>query len=65
MRILVTGGADCLGSNLSERFLEGGHDVHVLDNLVTGHRESVPQSHPRMTFAEGSVTDLESFPPEF
>jgi UDP-glucose 4-epimerase len=60
MRVLIAGGAGCLGSNLSERLLERGHDVLVFDNLATGHRESLPQSHPRITFVEGSVTDWSS-----
>jgi UDP-glucose 4-epimerase len=57
MRILITGGAGCLGSNLTERYLESGHDVAALDNLATGHRASLPDAHPRLTFVEGSVVD--------
>lgn len=57
MRILITGGAGCLGSNLTERYLEAGHDVLVLDNFATGHRGSLPDAHPGFTTVEGSVTD--------
>lgn len=57
MRILITGGAGCLGSNLAEHFLEAGHDVLILDNFVTGHRGSLPERHPRMQIVQGSVTD--------
>lgn len=46
MRILITGGAGCLGSNLTERYLEAGHDVLVLDNFATGHRGSLPEGIP-------------------
>ena len=42
MRILVTGGAGFIGSHLAEAFLAAGHDVAVLDNLSSGHREQVP-----------------------
>ncbi len=42
MRVLVTGGAGYIGSISVERLLEAGHEVVVLDSLVTGHRESVP-----------------------
>jgi UDP-glucose 4-epimerase len=56
-RILITGGAGCLGSNLTERYLEKGNDVLVLDNLATGHRGSLPNSHPKLSFIEGTVTD--------
>ena len=56
-RILITGGAGCLGSNLTERYLEQGHDVLVLDNFATGHRGSLPNSHPKLSLVEGTVTD--------
>lgn len=39
MRILVTGGAGCLGSNLIEHWLPRGHDILVIDNFATGPRE--------------------------
>jgi len=42
MRMLVTGGAGYIGSHATRRFLERGHDVWVLDNLVVGHRAAAP-----------------------
>jgi UDP-glucose 4-epimerase len=57
MRILITGGAGCLGSNLCERYIEAGHDVLALDNFATGHRGSLPEAHPRLTVVDGSVAD--------
>jgi UDP-glucose 4-epimerase len=57
MRILITGGAGCLGSNLTERYLQAGIPVLVLDNFATGHRGSLPDRHPMMEVVEGSVTD--------
>lgn len=57
MRILITGGAGCLGSNLTERYLEAGHQVLVIDNFATGHRGSLPEGHPGLTLVEGSVAD--------
>lgn len=52
MRALVTGGAGYIGSVVGERLLEAGHDVVVVDDLGTGHREAVPAG------AELVVVDL-------
>ncbi len=41
MRILVTGGAGFLGSHLSERLVNQGHDVICLDNFYTGSKSNV------------------------
>lgn len=59
MRIAITGGAGCLGSNLTEHFLAAGHHVLVIDNFATGHRNSLPQAHPGMTVVDGSIVDRE------
>lgn len=42
MKILITGGAGFIGSHLVDRYLELGHEVVVVDNLVTGQRENIP-----------------------
>ena len=42
MRVLITGGAGCLGSNLIENLLPKGCDILVIDNFATGKREVVP-----------------------
>jgi UDP-glucuronate decarboxylase len=41
MRILVTGGAGFLGSHLSDRLLELGHEVVIADNFYTGSKENI------------------------
>jgi len=41
MRILITGAAGFLGSNLCDRFLADGHDVIGMDNFITGSPENV------------------------
>jgi len=56
MRLLITGGAGCLGSNLLERYLPQGHEILVIDNFATGKREVVPPS-PGLTVIEGTIAD--------
>ena len=56
MRILVTGGAGYIGSVVATRLVEVGHDVVVLDDLSTGHRDAVPDG---ARFIEGRVHDAD------
>lgn len=56
MKILITGGAGCLGSNLVEHWLPQGHQLLVLDNFATGKREVVPPI-TGLEVVEGSVVD--------
>jgi nucleoside-diphosphate-sugar epimerase len=56
MKVLITGGAGCLGSNLLEKLLPDGHQVLVIDNFVTGSKEVVPPCDG-LQVVEGSVVD--------
>ena len=58
-KCLVTGGAGFIGSHLTERLLQQGHEVIVLDNLSTGRAVNlnVVADHPGLTFKSGSITD--------
>lgn len=58
MRILITGGAGCLGSNLIEHWLPTGHKIMVIDNFATGKREVVPEVQG-LTITEGDIANEE------
>jgi UDP-glucose 4-epimerase len=51
-RVLVTGGAGFIGSHVSERFLEEGWTVEILDDLSSGKRDNLPA---RATFHRGDI----------
>lgn len=58
MRVLVTGGAGFLGSHLTEKLVEIGHEVIVLDNFYTGKKSNLNQiaSSPQVEIVRGDVT---------
>lgn len=56
MKVLVTGGAGFIGSNVVEKLLQEGARVRVLDDLFTGSMENLPRSDS-LEFVKGSVTD--------
>ena len=55
-RILITGGAGCLGSNLIEHYFPRGCDIKVIDNFATGKKEVVPEQD-RLSVIECSIDD--------
>lgn len=61
-RVLVTGGAGFIGSNLVETLLEQDNDVVCLDNFSTGHRKNIAsfRNHGRFTLMEGDIRDLDA-----
>ena len=42
MKILITGGAGFIGSNIADAYVEAGHDILVIDDLSSGKRENAP-----------------------
>lgn len=56
-RVLITGGAGFLGSHLTDRLLEEGHEVLCVDNLFTGSKRNIEHLHgnPRFEFQRHDV----------
>lgn len=59
-RVLVTGGAGFIGSNLVEALLQQDNEVVVLDNFMTGKRENLAPfaGNPAFTLIEGDIRDI-------
>ncbi|PLX11549.1 MAG: nucleoside-diphosphate sugar epimerase, partial [Marinilabiliales bacterium] len=59
MRILITGVAGFMGSNLAERLLKEGHEVIGIDNLTYGSKENIRHFYDdsRFEFVFGDVTN--------
>jgi UDP-glucose 4-epimerase len=58
MRILITGGAGCLGAALIEHLLPAGHELLIIDNFATGKRGNLP-AVAGVALVEGSIVDKE------
>jgi UDP-glucose 4-epimerase len=56
MKILVTGGAGFIGSNIVDRYIAEGHQVAILDSLATGRRENI---NPAASFHQVDIRDWE------
>src|SRR5262245_18727805 len=59
MRVLVTGGAGFIGSNLVRALLERGDDVRVLDNFSTGRRGNLVGLEDDVEVVEGELRSYE------
>ena len=58
-KILITGGAGFIGSNLAKKLVEEGHEVVVLDNLLRGNKID-KQTLNQIEFVKGDVTHYET-----
>lgn len=56
-KVLVTGGAGFIGSNLAEELIRQGAKVCIIDNLVTGFRENLDEISGDFDFIEGDIND--------
>lgn len=58
-KVVVTGGAGFIGGHVVASWIEAGADVHIIDNLRSGHQANVDR-FPDVTFHKISVTDREA-----
>lgn len=56
MKILITGGAGFVGSNVADKLLSRGDEVLVIDNFATGRRDNLVE-RDGLTLIEGSIAD--------
>lgn len=61
-KVLITGGAGFIGSNLCESFLDAGNRVVCLDNFATGFRQNIAhlEANPEFTLIEGDIRDYDT-----
>ena len=56
-RVLVTGGAGFIGSNLADELIRQGAKVKIIDNLVTGFKENLGEIEGDFDFVEGDLNN--------
>ena len=57
MKLLVTGAAGFIGSNLTEELVRRGGQVRALDNLSTGRLSNIEHLLPEIEFINGDIRD--------
>lgn len=54
MKIIITGGAGFIGSNVADQYIKDGHEVVIIDNLQTGKKENI---NPKAVFYNIDIRD--------
>ena len=59
MRVVLTGGAGFIGSHLTDKLMAEGHEVIIIDNLLTGSLNNIKQheGNPKLKFIEHDISD--------
>jgi UDP-glucose 4-epimerase len=65
MKILVTGALGFIGSNIAERLVREGHEVHALDNLHTGSESNVEAIHGKIRIYKKNAGNIASLGEKF
>ena len=55
MKVLITGGAGYIGSTVAWMFIDRGHKVTIIDNLITGKKTNLPK---KSKFIKSDISDL-------
>lgn len=55
-KLLITGGAGCLGTSIVDKYIALDYDILVLDNFATGKKQNLPNTE-KLVVIEGSVAD--------
>ena len=55
MKVLITGGAGFIGSNIAAELLRKGHDIRILDNFSSGKRENLKDFEKDIELIEGDI----------
>lgn len=62
IKIVVTGGAGFIGSNITDALIEDGYEVHIIDNLSNGKKENL---NSKAIFHNVDICDLKKIKPIF
>ena len=67
MKALITGGAGFIGSHLSDKLIESGHEVVIIDNLANGRMANIKHllDNKNFKFHEFDIINLEDIKPIF